>query len=186
MQSNPERFLTSERLGFVVWEEKLRPWARRLYGCDDVTRLIGGPFSQEQIDQRFAQEIAHQERWGVQYWPMVLRETNSFVGCCGLHPYQPERSAYELGFHLLPEFWGQGLGTEAASAVIQHAFTTLEVKVLVSGHHPNNERSGALLQKLGFDFTHDAFYEATGLRHPMYILFPQDWRRTAVSVGSAQ
>jgi hypothetical protein len=44
------------------------------------------------------------------------------------------------------------------------------IEALFAGHNPNNEKSGMLLGKLGFEYTHDEFYEPTGLQHPSYLL----------------
>lgn len=95
---------------------------------------------------------------------------DAHLGCCGLRPYRLEDGIYELGFHLRPEHWGQGYATEAARAVIDHAFDTLHARALFAGHHPGNVASRRLLEKLGFRYTHDEFYAPTGLEHPSYLL----------------
>lgn len=43
------------------------------------------------------------------------------IGCCGLRPYR--KNEYGIGFHLLPQFWRKGYAVEAASAVINYAFS---------------------------------------------------------------
>jgi RimJ/RimL family protein N-acetyltransferase len=55
-----------------------------------------------------------------------------------------------LGYAFLPEFWGQGLGSEAVEAVLdwagrQTSFTTIEAEA-----HHDNPASLHLLGKLGF------------------------------------
>ena len=82
---------------------------------------------------------------------------------------------YEVGFHLRPPFWGRGIATEAATAVLSHAFRTLEVDAVFVGHNPKNDKSRRLLLKLGFRYTHDEFYQPTGLMHPSYLLAAADW-----------
>jgi ribosomal-protein-alanine N-acetyltransferase len=74
----------------------------------------------------------------VQYWPLFLLENNDPVGCVGLRPYTKEGRVLELGFHLRPNYWGQGLAHEAANAVITFAFETLDIPSLFAGHHPAN------------------------------------------------
>ncbi len=94
--------------------------------------------------------------------------SNDLIGCCGLRPYKEKE--YEMGFHLRPEFWGQGYATESAKAVIEYAFTTVKVQKLFAGHNPNNGRSRKVLNKLGVAYIGDEFYEPTGLYHPLYEL----------------
>lgn len=78
------------------------------------------------------------------------------------------KGIYEIGFHLLPDYWGQGLASEAANAVIDYAYYSLKVKGMFAGHHPNNKNSARILTKLGFAHSHDEYYEPRGLQHPSY------------------
>jgi Acetyltransferase (GNAT) domain len=99
------------------------------------------------------------------YWKAV-----STAGCAGLRPYRPEERVYELGVHLRPKFWGQGLATEAGHAVIARGFDDLRGEALFAGRNPANHLSERFLLKLGFVYTHDESYPPTGLMHPSYIL----------------
>jgi RimJ/RimL family protein N-acetyltransferase len=74
-----------------------------------------------------------------------------------------------LGFHLLPKFWGQGLATEAARAVIPYAFEKYAPKKLIAGHHPENVNSKKVLDKLGFKYSHDEDLDL-GVGIPRYFL----------------
>ncbi len=109
-------------------------------GRRSVTRFIttSSRFTEAQISARLETETQNQARFGVSYWPVFLLESQEFVGCCGLRPYQPDEKVYELGFHLRNPYWGKGLATEAAEAVIQYAFNTLNASALFAGHHPDN------------------------------------------------
>ena len=168
--SHPHFFLTSPRLGFRCWRESDSELAKSLWGNAKVTELIGGPFRDEEISDRLGQEILNMETDGVQYWPIFLLDKISFVGCCGLCPFEDKNSAFELGFHLLPEYHGQGLASEAAAAVVEYAFTDLLAAELFAGHHPANHASQRVLEKLGFRYIGDVFYPPTGLNHPSYKL----------------
>jgi RimJ/RimL family protein N-acetyltransferase len=163
-------FLTTERLAFRPWAPADLPLALALWTNPEVNRFLGGPFSPQQAEERLRLEIAMQETSGIQYWPIFLRSSGEHVGCAGLRPYQPARQIFELGFHLLPAFWGQGLAMEASRAVIAYAFETLGARALFAGHHPENAASRRVLEKLGFRYTHDEIYPPTGVLHPSYYL----------------
>lgn len=163
-------FLRTERLGFRRWSRDDLDLALGLWGDERVTRLIGGPFSPEQVRERLAREIANYDAFGVQYWPVFLLAGEDHIGCCGLRPYQPEQRIYEIGFHLRPEYWGRGYAVEAARAVMAYAFGDLGAAGLFAGHNPKNDASRSLLMKLGFRYTHDEYYPPTGLNHPSYML----------------
>jgi RimJ/RimL family protein N-acetyltransferase len=163
-------FLRSERLGFRLWRDDDLPLAMELWGDPEVTALIGGPFTPEMVRARLTKEIAQWLEYGVQYWPVFLLDGDQHAGCAGLRPYRPEESVYEIGFHLRRAFWDRGLTSEAASAVIDYGFGTLDATALFAGHHPANEASRHLLLKLGFVQTHEELYPPTGLMHPSYLL----------------
>lgn len=165
----------SKRLGFRLWAESDLESAQSLWGDAEVTGLIGGPFSEVQVRERLRREIDYAKIYQVQYWLVFLLENSEFVGCCGLRPYNPEQGIYEIGVHLKPEFQGQGLAEEGTRAVMDYAFRELGVAGLFAGHHPENKRSVHLLEKLGFRYTHDEFYQPTGLNHPSYLITAEQY-----------
>ncbi len=59
----------------------------------------------------------------------------------------------ELGYWLGVPFWGRGFATEAARALIDHAFGGLEHETLISGARVNNPASRRVLEKCGFQWT---------------------------------
>lgn len=59
----------------------------------------------------------------------------------------------EIGYILHPDFWGQGLGFEAVSAVIAHLFASHPIAELTAEADPRNLTSLKVLQKLGFSET---------------------------------
>lgn len=171
-------FLQSARLQFRTWRKEDIGLAQQLWGDPRVTALIAGAMSAEQVEERLRREIAQEKAFGVQYWPVLWRDSGEFVGCCGLKPY---KDIYEMGFHLRPEFWGRGVGEESGRTVIGYAFDTLRAPALFAGHHPENRASRRVLEKLGFVYTHDEVYPPTGMMHPGYRL-----TRSSSSVNSIE
>ena len=155
------------RLTFRWWHEDDTPIARALWGDPKVVALLG----EVKANERLEAELALADEHGVQYWPIFLRDGGEHVGACGLRP--KAEGVLELGYHLKPERWHQGFADEASRSVIAHAFSALKVDCLFAGHHPDNAASGRTLLRLGFRYTHDELFEATGLRHPSYELRPR-------------
>jgi RimJ/RimL family protein N-acetyltransferase len=85
-------------------------------------------------------------------WPSCLiflrGEPMRVAGCVGLHP--DEAGLPELGYWLARPFWGRGIATEAAGAMVAAARHSLRLPRLVSGHFTDNPASGRVLKKLGF------------------------------------
>jgi RimJ/RimL family protein N-acetyltransferase len=170
-------FLKSKRIGFRPWKEEDIHLALGLWGDVRVTQLFDarGKLTSVQVNDKLLQEIATEKLQGIQYWPIFLLINDSHIGCCGLRPYDKSKNVVEIGFHICHRHWRQGYAFEAARAVMKYAFNTIKVAGLFAGHNPNNKSSRLLLAKLGFRYTHDEFYEPTGLNHPSYLITVDDF-----------
>lgn len=73
------------------------------------------------------------------------------IGSAGYFSREP--GVAETGFWLGRDWWGRGFATEAAGAVVHHAFTTGAIETLTSSHFVDNPASGRVLAKLGFEPT---------------------------------
>jgi RimJ/RimL family protein N-acetyltransferase len=67
------------------------------------------------------------------------------------YEYSAEKNNAELGYWLVPSCWGQGYGSEAACAVVGHAFAVAGHEELVASFHNDNPASGKILRRLGFE-----------------------------------
>ena len=165
------KVLSTERLFARTWQEEDFPLARTLWGDSDVMTFLGGPLNDEKVLAKMHAEMACQEKHGMQYWPIFEKDTNDFVGCCGMRPwnYSPPEG-HEIGFHLVKPKWGKGYASEIARGVVKHAFEDLKYPILRAGHHPEHVNSRKILVGLGFEFVDTVFYKPTGLMHPTYKL----------------
>ena len=73
------------------------------------------------------------------------------IGACGIA--QLTFAGPELGYWIGVPFWGLGYATEAAHAVIDHAFGELGYEFLVAGARVTNPGSHRVLEKCGFRWT---------------------------------
>ena len=170
--SLPTYFHTTARIGFRHWTKDDGDLASALWGNAKVTQFIDarGILTEADIQAKLNIEIQSQTDFGIQYWPMFLKENEQHIGCCGVRPKDPDNGILEFGIHLRPDYWGRGLAVEAGSAVIRHVFGQKLATELFAGHNPRNEASRHLLRRLGFTYVGDEFYPPTGLQHPSYRL----------------
>ena len=91
--------------------------------------------------------------------------------------------AIEIGWRLARWAWGHGYATEAASAALDFAFSTLGRTEVVSFTAATNLASQAVMRRLGMtrdargDFAHPALPADHRLsRHVLYRLSAADWR----------
>jgi ribosomal-protein-alanine N-acetyltransferase len=85
---------------------------------------------------------------GFGLWRCDIRASGEAAGICGL----VRRDGLEdpdVGYAFLERFWGQGLATEAAAAVLDHARAKLGLATVVAITTPGNLGSIAVLKKIG-------------------------------------
>lgn len=74
----------------------------------------------------------------------------AFVGWCALVGWNPDYRSASLGYCLDEVMWGQGYATEAAHAVLQWAFDTLDLNRVQAEADTRNVGSARVLEKNGF------------------------------------
>ncbi len=125
--------------------------------------------------------------WG--FWAVEVKATGAFAGFTGLHvpkPDLPFMPCVEIGWRLLPEFWGRGFATEAAREALRVGFETLGLAEIVSFTAVSNTRSWAVMERLGMTrdeatFEHPTVPEGHVLReHYLYRLGRDGWRKQII------
>ena len=83
-------------------------------------------------------------------WATIHKETNQFIGRCGLLPWTiDERYEVEVAYLLSKAYWRQGLGTEAARAILKYGFEQLHLSRLICLIDPDNQASIKVAQNMG-------------------------------------
>ena len=136
------------------------------------------PLSREESDALIARIEAHQQQHGFTFFAAEVRATSQLIGFIGM-VYTPFEARFtpcvEIGWRLAAEFWGQGLATEGARAVLQFGFDELKLAEIVALTVPANRRSRRVMEKLGMtcnaadDFEHPRLPPGHALRpHVLY------------------
>ncbi|SMY07956.1 GNAT family N-acetyltransferase [Flavimaricola marinus] len=100
----------------------------------------------------------------------VLEKDGKAIGTAG--HYQEN----EVGFILHPDFWRQGLVSEAMGAIIPYLWSVLDVEALTADVDPRNDASTGLLKSLGFQVsgTAENTYCIEGVwSHSVYLTLPR-------------
>ncbi|KWU02599.1 MAG: GNAT family N-acetyltransferase [Vibrio toranzoniae] len=140
------------RLRMITYQDAA--FIQRLYSSEDFLRYIG---DKEISDTEKAVEYIennilkmHEER-GVCLLMVEIKDSSTPIGICGLIKRDTLES-HDIGYGLVPEFYGQGFAQEAAEAIIEQAKQNADIDHLVAITTSDNIRSIALLTKLGFVF----------------------------------
>ena len=125
-------------------------WA--LYQQPEVTRFIpDAPRSLEETREEVEWFLhGHPRRPELGLWATIHKPSGRFAGRCGLLPWTIEgREEVEVAYTLAPEFWGQGLASEAAQAILEHGFGRLGLEKLICLIDPDNAASRRVAEKIG-------------------------------------
>lgn len=130
----------------------------------------------------------HQRFHGFCFWALETRKTQEFIGFVGLNIYRwrtPSLPVIEIGWRLAHAFWGKGLATEAARAVLEFGFEELLLDEIVAVTATTNVRSQRVMLRLGMQCS-----ESDNFRYPalpehhhlsaqvMHRLSRADWRNS--------
>lgn len=92
---------------------------------------------------------------GLGVYALADRSTDEAMGFCGISPVDlpgilPEGST-EIAWRLATRFWGKGYVSEAAERLVEHSFSTLGLAEIYAFAVHNNERSIAVMRRLGME-----------------------------------
>jgi ribosomal-protein-alanine N-acetyltransferase len=112
-------------------------------------------------------------QYGYGLWATIFKETGTFIGRCGLLPWEiGGRTEVEVAFLLDKSYWGRGLATEAARAIVEYAFATLPVERLICMFEPENSASRSVAAKVGMTMLWDDYVDKYGLSHVYAVQRP--------------
>lgn len=126
----------------------------------------GGPWPDERIEKRVGEYIAFGQTRGWHLWPVIHRADAKLIGFCGFSDGFPPD--VEIGWRLLPEYWGQGLATEAAKATLGHGFKTWNFPRIIAVAQTPNRASIRVMEKIGMSF--DSTFDDRGVEVVRYVV----------------
>ncbi|MBS0629379.1 MAG: GNAT family N-acetyltransferase [Verrucomicrobia bacterium] len=117
---------------------------------------VAGPLSKEQTQEYLMQRILpHYANHGFGLWAVVYE--GEVIGYAGLLSQLIDgENLVELGYRLIPQYWGRGLASEAASAIAHYGFEKLKLNKIISIIEAKNGRSISVAKRLGMHYWKDA------------------------------
>jgi RimJ/RimL family protein N-acetyltransferase len=128
----------------------------------DVMRYIGSgkPQSIEQVQTALNNILVHWEQHGFGRWATIDKESNRLIGWCGLSKLETTEDV-EIGYGIAKSYWGKGLTSEAAAAVIKWGFEDLDLDHIVGVAWPANVASRQVMDRLGMKYVKMAYHYQT-------------------------
>ncbi len=120
---------------------------------DEETMKFNGHPRQQSLDNTYAwiTEIQGRYDWREAIrWGVTLQGKDRVIGTCSFHRFGAGYHRVEAGYELNRAYWGKGIMFEAMSAVVTYGFANLNMHRIEAVIDISNERSKALLLRLGF------------------------------------
>jgi [ribosomal protein S5]-alanine N-acetyltransferase len=141
-----------------------------VYADPDVMRYVGHGAHRTMAETASALRTYGDvlERRGYSFLAVTERAGDVLIGDGGLHPLGGVGPDVELGYTLARDAWGKGYATELGLALVEYAFTVLQVPRVVAQVEPANTASRRVLAKLGM--TERGTRAAYGRPHMLYAV----------------
>lgn len=176
-------YYQTERLEVAFLKEEHFPLHLELLSNPDVMRYIGSgkPKTEEQTRYFFDLCLNHQKKHGFTMGSVFIKESGEFIGRSGIiylamDDQQPEK---EIGYALLPKYWGKGYATELAIGALQWGFTDLDDPYFIGIADPENTASQKVLQNAGFSFEGEKTYMTK--KAFRYTISRESWEKRLIS-----
>jgi [ribosomal protein S5]-alanine N-acetyltransferase len=111
-----------------------------------VMATLGGVWSEKEARKKLQWNCDQWNNYGHGQWMFFDKATGEFVGRGGIRKViLTDREEVELGYSLMPTFWGQGLATEIGEKAVLIAFKEFSYSSVVGYTLVNNKKSERVL-----------------------------------------
>ena len=154
--------IETERLFFRKLMSDDLPWLIEMRSPEPVNRYLGGTNMQnpDSLAKRLQFYIGCYDKFGFGNCAMGLKETGELIGTSGLQPLE-DTGEIEVGYSIIKDYWGLGLGTEACRGWLDYGFNKYGLERIIAVAHPGNAGSMHIMEKNGMKYEKNIFaYEA--------------------------
>jgi RimJ/RimL family protein N-acetyltransferase len=157
----------TERLTFREWSPGDLDEFHAVCADARVMQFVGDgrPWTRTTTEQFIQRAMAISESAGFCRWPVIHRGDSAVIGFCG---FVNSVDGPEIGWRLAADYWGRGLATEAARAVLNHGFETLGFQRVVATVQAPNRASIRVAEKLEMEF--DRSFQRSGREILVYAV----------------
>lgn len=115
-------------------------------------------------------------------WAITLKAEDKLIGKLGFWRIVTQHRRAEIGYNLMPEYFGKGIMSEAVSAVLKYGFQVMKLHSVEANLDPDNLKSVQLLNRNGFvkegHFKESYFYNGIFSDTGSYGLLHSEWKKS--------
>ena len=138
----------------------------------------------EAVLELFCENIAKSwaEKNGI-YWIIEHKAEAKAVGNFSFWRIDHPHCRAEIGYAMLPEYWGQGIMSEVLDTLLPFGFSKMQLHSVEANVNPDNQLSNRLLLKHGFQkeayFRENYLFDGKFLDSEIYCLLEKDFTPAA-------
>ena len=134
----------------------------RMHQDARVMATLGGMRGEAESRAYLEFNLAHWRQHGFGLWIVRDRSNGRVAGRAVIRHLEVEGTdEVEVGYGFYPEWWGQGLATEAATELVRTGFENLKLPTLVAITQTTNTASQRVLEKAGLSRERDILHGST-------------------------
>jgi RimJ/RimL family protein N-acetyltransferase len=93
---------------------------------------------------------------GIGRWAVIEKSSGNFIGWSGLklvtEAWNGHINFHDVGYRLIPKYWGKGYATESCKAALEFGFNTMNLSEIIGTANQENKASRTVLEKCGLTF----------------------------------
>lgn len=162
--------LQTPRLGLRNWTEVDKEPFYQMNSDPSVMEHFPAALSRRQSDDLWLRLKNHYQEYGYTYFAVDLLDSGEFIGFIGLknQDYDYQYTPFvDIGWRILPAYWGKGYATEGAVACLNFAFEQLQLEKVFSVAVHGNLGSLRVMLKLGMRQIDEFIHPAFAADHPL-------------------
>lgn len=148
----------------------------------EVHRYLGNkPVKTKAESQKMLDSIINQyKERGIGRFAAIEKATGNFIGWSGIrlnteYNMNGYTKYYDVGYRLIPKYWGKGYATESGKAAVNYAFNVLKLTKLYGITEMENQASHNALLKIGLHYVEDFYFEEEQLDLRWYELKKENY-----------
>lgn len=125
--------LETERLYFREMNQADFNFLCEILQDEDTMYAYEGAFNDNEVQEWLDRQISRYQKWNFGLWAVILKETDTMIGQCGLTMQAwKDMEVLEIGYLFNRLYWHKGYATEAAKACKKYAFEVLKADEVCS------------------------------------------------------
>ena len=141
---------------------------------EDTMYAYEGAFSDIEVQEWLDRQISRYQKWNFGLWAVILKETDTMIGQCGLtmQPWKDEE-VLEIGYLFEQSYWHKGYATEEEMACKNYAFEILKADEVCSIIRDTNIASQNVAIRNGMTIadTWTKHYRGVDMPHHRYVVY---------------